>query len=100
MPYVVIYDITRDSLRNRVANKLKDYGLNRIQYSAFVGDLRARNLRSLVIDLKKLLGKVGKEMEGERRLVHIFPVPFSSLESVIVIGEWKEEKEEKRAKIF
>jgi len=67
MPYVVIYDITRDSLRNKVANKLKDYGLNRIQYSAFVGDLRARNLRSLVIDLKKLLGKVGKEMEGERR---------------------------------
>jgi len=100
MPYVIIYDITKDSLRTRVADKLKDYGLNRIQYSAFVGDLRARSLRSLVIDLKRLIGKAGREKE-ERRLVHIFPVPFSSLESVIVIGEPKEEKkEEKRAKVF
>lgn len=100
MPYVVIYDITKDSLRSRVANKLKDYGLNRIQYSAFVGDLRARSLRSLITDLKKMLGKAGKRSREERKLVHIFPVPFSSLESVIVIGEWKEEKEESRAKVF
>jgi len=99
MPYVVIYDITRDSLRSRVANKLKDYGLRRIQYSAFVGDLRARSIRSLVTDLKKMLGKAGR-VEDERKVIHIFPVPFSSLESVIVIGEWKEEKEEKRAKVF
>jgi CRISPR-associated protein Cas2 len=98
MPYVIIYDITKDSLRNRVASKLKDYGLRRIQYSAFIGDLRARNLRSLVTDLKKMLGKAGRE--DERKVVHIFPVPFSSLESVIIIGEWKEEKEKRRAKVF
>lgn len=98
MPYLVIYDITRDSLRERVANRLKDYGLKRIQYSAFVGELRLRRLRSLVLDLKKL---IGGRREGERRVVHIFPIPFSSLESVIVIGGWeKEEEEGRRAEVF
>jgi len=98
MPYVIIYDITKDSLREAVANKLKDYGMKRIQYSAFIGELRPRRLRSLVIDLKKILGKPRKK-EEERRLIHIFPVPFSSLDQVIIIGE-KEEEEEKRAEVL
>ena len=96
--YLIIYDITNDQIRNRLAEKLECYGLERIQYSAFIGDLRPRRLRSLVIDLKKILGKSRKK-EEERRLVHIFPVPFSSLGSVIIIGG-KEGKEEKRAEIL
>jgi CRISPR-associated protein Cas2 len=40
MRYVVIYDITDDNLRALVAETLKDYGLQRIQYSAFIGSLR------------------------------------------------------------
>jgi len=97
MPYLVIYDITRDSLRAWVANKLKDYGLRRIQYSAFVGELRLRRLRSLILDLRKIIGQAG---EGERKVVHIFPVPFSSLRSVIVIGRWEEEGEGSKVEVF
>ena len=55
MRYVVIYDITEDNLRALVAETLKDYGLQRIQYSAFIGDLRHDELNSLLVDLKNLI---------------------------------------------
>jgi CRISPR-associated protein Cas2 len=55
MRYVVIYDITDDNLRALVAETLKDYGLQRIQYSAFIGDLRRDELNSLIVDLKNLI---------------------------------------------
>jgi len=55
MRYVVIYDITDDNLRALVAETLKDYGLQRIQYSAFIGDLRRNELNSLLVDLKNLI---------------------------------------------
>lgn len=54
MRFVVIYDITDDNLRALVAETLKDYGLQRIQYSAFFGSLRDE-LNSLLVDLKNLI---------------------------------------------
>ena len=67
MRYVVIYDITDDNLRALVAETLKDYGLQRIQYSAFVGNLRRDELNSLIVDLKNLI----KELIEN---VQLFPV--------------------------
>ncbi len=55
MRYVVIYDITDDNLRALVAETLKDYGLQRVQYSAFIGSLRRDELNSLLVDLKNLI---------------------------------------------
>jgi CRISPR-associated protein Cas2 len=52
---VVIYDITDDNLRALVAETLKDYGLQRIQYSGFMGSLRRDELNSLLVDLKNLI---------------------------------------------
>jgi CRISPR-associated protein Cas2 len=65
--YLVIYDVTDDSLRNRVAETLKDYGLSRIQYSAFIGELARHKLNSLTVDLKDL---IGEEVEN----VQIYPL--------------------------
>jgi len=53
--YLVIYDVTDDNLRSLVAETLKDYGLDRIQYSAFIGRLRRDELNSLIVDLKNLI---------------------------------------------
>ena len=38
-----------------VAETLKDYGLQRIQYGAFIGRLRRDRLNSLLVDLKNLI---------------------------------------------
>ncbi len=63
MRYLVIYDITDDNLRNRVSELLKDYGLQRIQYSAFIGQLRRDKLKSLIVDLKKLIGEAVENVQ-------------------------------------
>jgi CRISPR-associated protein Cas2 len=63
MRYVIIYDITDDDLRALVAETLKDYGLQRIQYSAFIGDLRRDELNSLFVDLKNLIKDLNENIQ-------------------------------------
>jgi CRISPR-associated protein Cas2 len=58
---LVIYDISDDAKRTKVADVCLDYGLDRIQYSAFVGRLSATHQDELALKLKKTLGrKVGQ----------------------------------------
>lgn len=47
MKLLVIYDITDDALRVRASELLRDFGLLRVQYSAFAGDL-TRNRREML----------------------------------------------------
>ncbi len=57
----VIYDIADDLVRGRVANACKDYGLERIQYSAFSGPLDATRRAELATRLVDTLGtEIGK----------------------------------------
>lgn len=79
MKILLIYDITEDKLRNKTANMCKDYGLFRVQYSAFFGEI-SRNLHGELIRRLKLLLK-----ESERSSVIIFPLSQGSLENVIKI---------------
>jgi CRISPR-associated protein Cas2 len=53
----LIYDIPDDRVRYRVAERCKDYGLDRIQYSAFAGDLDRNRREELMLRLAKTLGK-------------------------------------------
>jgi len=62
-----IYDVTDDNLRNQVSELLKDYGLTRIQYSAFLGSLRRRDLNSFLVDLRDL---ISEKLEN----VQIYPI--------------------------
>lgn len=79
MKVLLIYDITEDKLRGKTANMCKDYGLFRVQYSAFFGEI-SRNLHGeLIRRLKFLLN------ESKRSSVIIFPLSQDSLENVIKI---------------
>ncbi len=53
----VVYDIEDDRIRYRIANACKDYGLERIQFSAFLGPLNANKRDELFLRLKKVLGE-------------------------------------------
>lgn len=58
---LVVYDIGDDRVRGRVANACKDYGLERVQYSAFCGALDASRRGELTARLGDTLGdEVGK----------------------------------------
>jgi CRISPR-associated protein Cas2 len=64
---LVIYDIPNDRLRGRVADLCLDYGMDRIQYSAFLGRLRRTHQEELMLRIKKQLGK----QAGDVRLLPV-----------------------------
>jgi len=93
MRYVVIYDITDDNLRALVAETLKDYGLQRIQYSAFCGHLRRDKLNSLIVDLKNLIKDLVEN-------VQLFPVCDTCFRGKREVGKPKKYRlDEDKAKV-
>ncbi len=78
MLFLIIYDITNDNLRNKIAETLKDYGLERIQYSAFIGSLPRFKLNSLIEDLKKLIRDTPVKEDERVRNIQIYPIPEMS----------------------
>ena len=57
MRCLLVYDIPDDGKRTKIADVCLDYGLDRIQYSAFSGELRATHQDELMLKIKKVLGK-------------------------------------------
>lgn len=82
--YLIIYDITDDNLRNKIAGKLEDYGLERIQYSAFLGKLKRYQLNSLIEELKEIL-QTKQQDENEKRNIQIYPLFKINLKAKIEI---------------
>lgn len=57
----VFYDIEKDKVRNQVGSICKDYGLERIQFSGFIGYLSRNRREELAVRLRdKLEGTNGK----------------------------------------
>jgi CRISPR-associated protein Cas2 len=52
---LVLYDIPSDRARTHVADACLDYGLERIQYSAFVGVLGRAHRQELMLRIGRLL---------------------------------------------
>ncbi len=64
---LVIYDIPDDKLRAKVADICLDYGLERIQFSAFLGEMNHNRREELLLKVRRQIGQ--KEAD-----VQIFPV--------------------------
>jgi len=64
---LLIYDIVDDKIRTKVADICLDYGMERIQYSGFLGDLSHNRQEEI---LKKIQRKVGKHAAN----IQLFPI--------------------------
>lgn len=76
---LVIYDITDDELRYKVASFLKAKGLKRVQKSAFLGDLTHSQRVDIEAGLKMLV-------RGAKANVQLYPLTPSSYQRRSVIG--------------
>jgi CRISPR-associated protein Cas2 len=56
MHLLLIYDITNDRIRTKVATACEDYGLDRVQLSAFYGRLNRNLQEELMLKIETLLG--------------------------------------------
>ena len=85
MIYLICYDITDNRLRKKVSDKLVRVGLNRIQYSVFIGFIKDYLKEDLVSWLEmKFAPAIEKE---ERRNILIFNMTERQLGSKIALGE-------------
>lgn len=63
MRYLLIYDISHDGTRSKIADVCLDYGLARIQYSAFLGPLTPAHQRELLLKIRQRLGDHGANIQ-------------------------------------
>ncbi len=79
MKVLVIYDISNDNDRNRLAEDLKKLGLTRIQRSAFIGNIDGSRLKDLM--------KVCKLRTKDSDVVHIVQLCDYDWRKISVIGK-------------
>ncbi len=75
----VIYDISVDKKRNKVAKFCKEYGLYRVQKSAFLGDLNRNQFDELLLKCKEMVNE-------ETDAVYLFPMCNEDFSKVRIIG--------------
>lgn len=75
----VVYDISDDKVRNRVAKICKGYGLYRVQKSAFLGDINRNQADELGLRCKEIT-------DDEKDSVYIFPMCDEDFKKVRMIG--------------
>jgi CRISPR-associated protein Cas2 len=63
MKCLLIYDIPDDRTRAKIADFCLDYGLDRLQYSAFLGDLSANRQEELMLKIGQRLGKAAGRID-------------------------------------
>lgn len=56
MRVIMLYDITSDRIRQKIADACLDYGLDRTQFSAFIGELSRNHQEALMLKVGRLLG--------------------------------------------
>lgn len=86
MHLIVIYDISHDGTRTKIATTLEDYGLDRIQYSAFYGRLTRTHQEEVMLKIRRILGKrVGK--------IELIPISADTWGKRITICNINEDKQ-------
>ena len=83
--YIIVYDISDDRARLRLAELLQRKGLSRIQRSAFVGELTRA-------ELKDLLRRAQEIIDLTTDVLHIIPVCRYDWSKRIVVGKPLNEK--------
>ncbi|NOZ26861.1 MAG: CRISPR-associated endonuclease Cas2 [Chloroflexi bacterium] len=63
MPCLLVYDIPDDRIRTKVSDLCLDYGLDRIQYSAFVGQLNKTYRKELMARIRRQVGRKAAKVQ-------------------------------------
>jgi CRISPR-associated protein Cas2 len=84
---VLIYDIEDDRLRTRVSDICLDYGLDRIQFSAFFGKLNRNRRQELAL-------KLARQVEEESARIRIYPICENDLRDMWSLEQYRRDADE------
>jgi CRISPR-associated protein Cas2 len=75
----VVYDISKDRTRTKIAKRCLDFGLYRVQKSVFLGDLQPNRIQEILLFSEELL-------DLETDSVYVFPMSREDYEKVRIVG--------------
>ena len=87
---MLIYDIEEDRLRTRISDVCLDYGLERIQFSAFFGKLNRNRRQELAMKLQNELG-------NESGRLRIIPVCEQDLKDMWILDQYRRDADQLKA---
>lgn len=90
MHTLIIYDIPSTKIRTKIADACMDYGLERIQWSAFLGDINHNRREELEARLRKTLGRRAGNIQ-------VFPLCQKDIGLRVVIEISKEDEKKDKA---
>lgn len=76
----VLYDITDNKARSRIAKYCKQAGLYRVQKSVFLGELNEHEKDELEL-------KVEDELNQETDSLYLFPMSKNELKQTVLLGQ-------------
>ncbi len=84
MQCLLVYDIPDDKVRTKVADICLDYGLARIQYSAFRGEMNHNRQEEILLKIKRRVG-------SHEANVLVFPICEKdwALKKELCVGDYR-----------
>jgi CRISPR-associated protein Cas2 len=76
----VVYDISSDKTRTKIARRCLDFGLYRVQKSVFVGEVAPNRVEEIVLFSRELL-------DPQTDAVYVFPMCREDFERVRIVGQ-------------
>lgn len=76
----VVYDISKDRTRTKIAKRCLDFGLYRVQKSVFLGDVPPNRVEEILLFSRELLNL-------ETDAVYVFPMCRPDFEQVRIVGQ-------------
>lgn len=89
---VLIYDIEDDRLRTRASDICLDYGLERIQFSAFFGRLNRNRRQELALKLRSEVGQ-------QSARIRIIPVCEDDLKDMWLLDQYRRDADELKEEV-
>jgi CRISPR-associated protein Cas2 len=76
----VVYDISKDRTRTKIAKRCLDFGLYRVQKSVFLGDIESNRIDEIVLASQEL-------MDEKTDSVYVFPLCREDFDKVRIVGQ-------------
>jgi len=76
----VMYDIKKDKSRTKISKACEQMGLERVQYSVFLGTMDSNSKDTLELMIKELI-----DMKTDS--VYIFPMSKDELKETVLLGQ-------------
>jgi len=83
---LVMYDIENDRVRTRLANACLDYGLDRVQFSAFLGKINRNRRQELTL-------RIQAEIGDERARVRVIPITEDAIREMWTLDQYRPKPE-------